>query len=142
MIQIAIRSTGHRIAFTSGWGATETTALSTLTYWDTERIGLIGLPPPPDIELKMAPAGGEYYELRLRGVTVTPGYYRQLELTHAAFDEEGFYKIGDLGAFVDDNDPSQGLLFCGRIAEDFKLLTGTFVHVGELRVGVCCASPM
>lgn len=130
MQALAIRSTGHRIVFGSGWGATETTALSTMTYWDAERVGLIGLP-PPGVELKMVPAAGGNYELRLRAVTVTPGYYRQPELTSAAFDEEGFYKMGDLGAFVDENDPSQGLLFCGRIAEDFKLLTGTFVHVGE-----------
>ena len=142
MQALAIRSTGQRIVFSSGWGATETTALSTSTYWDTERVGLIGLP-PPGIELKMAPAGGGKYELRLRGVTVTPGYYRQPELTRAAFDEEGCYRIGDLGAFVDENDPSQGLLFSGRIAEDFKLLTGTFVHVGMLRVeAIAAASPV
>jgi feruloyl-CoA synthase len=139
MQALSVRSTGRRIVFTSGWGATETTALSTSTYWDNERPGLIGLP-PPGIELKMVPQVDGKYELRLRGVTVTPGYYRQPELTRAAFDEEGFYRIGDLGAFVDEKDPSQGLLFAGRIAEEFKLLTGTFVPVGALRVEVIAAA--
>jgi len=139
MQALAIRSTGHRIVFSTGWGSTETTAAATSTYWDTERVGLVGLP-LPGVDLKLTPTGGANYELRVRGPAVTPGYYRQPELTRAAFDEEGFYKIGDLGAFVDETDPAQGLLFCGRLAEDFKLLTGTFVHVGELRVEVLAAA--
>lgn len=142
MEALAIRSTGRRIVFMTGWGATETTALSTSTYWDTERVGLIGLP-PPGVELKMVPERDGKFELRLRGVTVTPGYHRQPELTRAAFDEEGFYRMGDLGAFVDESDTSRGLLFSGRIAEEFKLLTGTFVHAGALRVeAIAAASPV
>ena len=79
------------------------------------------------------------YELRLRGINVMPGYYNQPDLTKAAFDEEGFYKIGDAGVFVDDNDPVKGLIFSGRVVEDFKLTTGTFVHVGSLRTDIIAA---
>ena len=134
MQALAVRTTGQRIVFYTGWGCTETSPTSTGTYWDTERVGLIGLP-FPGVELKMVPVDSKY-ELRLRGVNVMPGYYRQPDLTKAAFDEEGFYKIGDAGIFVDDNDPVQGLIFSGRVVEDFKLTTGTFVHVGSLRTDV------
>ncbi|KAA0075041.1 AMP-binding protein [Tardiphaga sp. P9-11] len=138
MQALAVRATGERIVFYTGWGCTETSPTSTGTYWDTERVGLIGLP-FPGVELKMVPVDSKY-ELRLRGVNVMPGYYRQPELTKAAFDEEGFYKIGDAGIFVDDNDPVQGLIFSGRVVEDFKLTTGTFVHVGSLRTDVIAAA--
>ncbi|WP_441252725.1 AMP-binding protein [Tardiphaga sp. 71_E8_N1_1] len=138
MQALAVRATGERIVFYTGWGCTETSPTSTGTYWDTERVGLIGLP-FPGVELKMVPVDSKY-ELRLRGVNVMPGYYRQPDLTKAAFDEEGFYKIGDAGIFVDDNDPVQGLIFSGRVVEDFKLTTGTFVHVGSLRTDVIAAA--
>lgn len=141
MQALAVRYTGQRIVFFTGWGSTETAPTATATYWETERVGLIGLP-YPGIELKMVPAGPKY-ELRLRGITVTPGYHKQPELTAAAFDEEGFYKIGDAGVFVDPDDPSQGLIFAGRVVEDFKLSSGTFVHVGSLRVAaIAAASPV
>lgn len=141
MQRLAVRHTGRRIVFFTGWGATETAPTATATYWATERVGLIGLP-FPGIELKMVPNGAKY-ELRLRGVTVMPGYYRRPDLTAAAFDEEGFYKIGDAGTFVDPADPAQGLIFGGRVVEDFKLNTGTFVHVGSLRVAaIAAASPV
>jgi feruloyl-CoA synthase len=141
MQALAIRSTGERIVFYTGWGSTETGPTSTATYWDTERVGLIGLP-FPGVELKMVPSGPKY-ELRLRGVNVTPGYYRQPELTRAAFDDEGFYCIGDAGVFVDPDDPVQGLVFSGRVVEDFKLMTGTFVQVGSLRTdAIAAATPV
>jgi len=141
MQALAIRYTGCRIVFNTGWGSTETAPTSTSTYWETERVGLIGLP-FPGVELKMVPVGPKY-ELRIRGVNVTPGYYRQPELTEKAFDEEGFYKIGDAGTFVDPQDPAQGLVFAGRVVEDFKLTSGTFVHVGPLRVAsIAAASPV
>ncbi len=141
MQALAIRHTGQRIVFVTGWGSTETAPTATSTYWETERVGLIGLP-YPGVELKLVPAGPKY-ELRLRGVIVTPGYYRQPQLTAAAFDEEGFYKIGDAATFVDDRDVLQGLVFAGRVVEDFKLSTGTFVHVGPLRVAaIAAASPL
>jgi len=141
MQALAIRATGERIVFYTGWGSTETAPTSTGTYWDTERVGLIGLP-FPGVELKLVPAGAKY-ELRLRGINVTPGYYNQPELTAKVFDEEGFYCIGDAGVFVDPDDPSQGLIFAGRVVEDFKLFTGTFVQVGPLRTdAIAAASPV
>ncbi|MDB5620900.1 AMP-binding protein [Tardiphaga sp.] len=141
MQALAVRATGERIVFYTGWGSTETSPTSTGTYWDTERVGLIGLP-FPGVELKMVPVDDKY-ELRLRGVNVMPGYYRQPDLTEAAFDEEGFYKIGDAAVFVDDSDPVQGLIFSGRVVEDFKLTTGTFVHVGDLRTdAISAATPV
>jgi feruloyl-CoA synthase len=138
MQALAVRATGERIVFYTGWGSTETGPTSTGTYWDTERVGLIGLP-FPGVELKMVPAGSKY-ELRLRGVNVMPGYFRQPDLTNAAFDEEGFYRIGDAGIFVDADDPVQGIIFAGRVVEDFKLTTGTFVHVGSLRTDAIAAT--
>jgi feruloyl-CoA synthase len=141
MQALAVRATGQRIVFYTGWGSTETAPTSTGTYWDTERVGLIGLP-FPGVELKMVPCGSKY-ELRLRGVNVTPGYFGQPDLTRAAFDEEGFYCIGDAGVFVDPEDPLQGIIFAGRVVEDFKLTTGTFVHVGSLRTdAIAAATPV
>jgi feruloyl-CoA synthase len=141
MQALAVRATGERLVFYTGWGSTETAPTSTGTYWDTERVGLIGLP-FPGVELKMVPVGSKY-ELRLRGVNVTPGYFGRPDLTKAAFDEEGFYCIGDAGVFVDPADPVQGIIFAGRVVEDFKLTTGTFVHVGSLRTdAIAAATPV
>ena len=141
MQALAIKHTGLRIVFNTGWGSTETGPTATSTYWETERVGLIGLP-FPGVELKMVPVGPKY-ELRIRGELVTPGYYKQPDLTEKAFDEEGFYKIGDAGTFVNPDDPLQGLVFAGRVVEDFKLTSGTFVHVGPLRVAsIAAASPV
>ena len=100
--------------------------------------------PFPGVKLKMVPTGeAGRYELRLKSVIVTPGYYRQPELTAQMFDEEGFYKIGDAGRFVDPNDPSWGLIFDGRVVEDFKLMSGTFVLVGTLRTtAIAAATPV
>jgi feruloyl-CoA synthase len=138
---LAVRATGGRIVFYTGWGSTETAPTSTGTYWNTERVGLIGLP-FPGVELKMVPVGSKY-ELRLRGVNVTPGYFGRPDLTKAAFDEEGYYCIGDAGVFVEPGDPAQGIVFAGRVVEDFKLTTGTFVHVGSLRTdAIAAATPV
>ncbi len=138
MQALAVRTTGERLVFYTGWGSTETAPTSTGTYWDTERVGLIGLP-FPGVELKLVPFGPKY-EIRVRGSNVTPGYFGRPDLTEAAFDEEGFYKIGDAATFVDDNDPAAGLIFAGRVVEDFKLTTGTFVQVGTLRVSAIAAA--
>ncbi len=141
MQALAVRTTGERIVFYTGWGSTETGPTSTGTYWDTERVGLIGLP-FPGVELKMVPCGAKY-ELRLRGVNVMPGYFGRPDLTKAAFDEEGFYCIGDAGVFVEPEDPLQGIIFTGRVVEDFKLTTGIFVHVGSLRTdAIAAATPV
>ncbi len=139
--RLAVRTTGQRIPFVTGWGATETAPTASSTYWATERVGLIGLP-HPGVELKLVPLGSKY-ELRIRSIIVMPGYYRQPELTTEAFDDEGYYKIGDAATFIDPEDPTAGLVFAGRLAEDFKLMTGTFVHVGSLRIAVIdAASPV
>jgi feruloyl-CoA synthase len=141
MQALAVKTTGERIVFYTGWGSTETAPTSTGTYWDTERVGLIGLP-FPGVELKLVPCGSKY-ELRLRGVNVTPGYFGQPDLTRKMFDEKGYYCIGDAGIFVDDKDPLQGIIFAGRVVEDFKLTTGTFVHVGSLRTdAIAAATPV
>ena len=99
-----------------------------------EQIGNIGLP-LPGLELKLVPNEGKL-ETRMKGPNITPGYWRAPALTAAAFDDEGFYKIGDALKFVDAGEPAKGLLFDGRIAEDFKLATGTWVSVGPLRMAV------
>jgi feruloyl-CoA synthase len=91
--------------------------------------------PVPGVELKLMPSHGKL-EARVRGPNVTPGYWRQADLTAQAFDEEGFYRLGDALKFEDPNDPRAGLLFDGRVAEDFKLATGTWVNVGPLRAGL------
>jgi feruloyl-CoA synthase len=131
LTQLAVETTGERIIFLSSLGSTETSPLALACSWDFDRPGNIGVP-TPGVELKLVPNEGKL-EARLRGPHITPGYWRQPDLTRGAFDDEGFYKIGDALKFVDANDPSKGLLFDGRIAEDFKLSTGTWVSVGPLR---------
>ena len=131
LTRLAVETTGERIIFLSSLGSTETAPLALACSWDFDRPGNIGLP-APGVELKLVPNEGKL-EARLRGPHITPGYWRQDELTRDAFDEEGFYKIGDALKFVDPDDPGQGLLFDGRIAEDFKLSTGTWASVGPLR---------
>ena len=143
MERLAVKHTGYRLPFITGWGSTETAPTATTVHWASERVGLVGLP-FPGVQLKMVPTGEEgRYELRLKSVIVTPGYYKQPELTARMFDEEGFYQIGDAGRFVDPTDPSQGLVFDGRVVEDFKLMSGTFVLVGTLRsTAVAAVSPV
>jgi feruloyl-CoA synthase len=140
MEALAVKHTGYRIPFITGWGSTETAPTATTVHWASERVGLIGLP-FPGVQLKMVPVGDDgRYELRLKSVIVTPGYYKRPDLTAQMFDDEGFYKIGDAGRFVDPNDPSWGLVFDGRVVEDFKLTSGTFVLVGTLRTAAIAAA--
>ncbi|MGD0865030.1 MAG: AMP-binding protein [Rhizomicrobium sp.] len=138
--KLAIAATGNRIPLTTMYGATETQGV-TVVHWITERVGLIGLP-LPGITLKLVPNGTKL-EVRVKGPTVTPGYLKRPDLTKAAFDEEGFYSLGDAAKFVDENDPEKGLVFDGRVTEDFKLNSGTWVSTGTLRAqAVAAASPL
>ena len=130
MKELAYRTCGEEIAFLTGFGATETAPATLARVWAAENAANMGLP-PPGAELKLVPMEGRY-EMRVKGPHVTPGYWRARKLTERAFDAEGYYCIGDTFSF-DRGEPANGLLFAGRIAEDFKLLTGTWVHVGELR---------
>jgi feruloyl-CoA synthase len=129
--QLAIETTGERIIFLSSLGSTETAPLALACTWECERTSNIGLP-APGVELKLVPRDDKF-EARLKGANITPGYWRAPALNAQAFDEEGYYKIGDALKFADPADPAKGLLFDGRLAEDFKLATGTWVSVGPLR---------
>ncbi|PKQ04791.1 MAG: acyl-CoA synthetase [Alphaproteobacteria bacterium HGW-Alphaproteobacteria-12] len=131
---VAIRTVGERIVFSSGYGATETAPTICNVHWATGRMGLLGLP-LPGIDLKLAPVG-QKMEVRVRGQCITPGYHGNPEKTRDAYDEEGFYCLGDGARFVDPENPLEGLVFDGRVAEDFKLATGTWVSAGKLRVDV------
>jgi feruloyl-CoA synthase len=131
MQQLAVETCGERILFLTGFGSTETAPFALARTWAAENAANMGLP-AAGMELKLVPFEGKL-EARVRGPNITPGYWRQPELTAEAFDEEGFYRLGDTFRFADSDDPKQGLLFDGRIAEDFKLSTGTWVGVGPLR---------
>jgi len=129
---LSVQERGKRTVMVSSWGATETAPMVTSVYYEIDRAGVIGLP-APGTELKLVPNENKL-ELRVRGPNVTPGYWKQPELTRTAFDEEGFYRIGDAGRLADEKDPARGIVFDGRIAEDFKLMSGVWVHVGALRI--------
>jgi len=129
--ELAVQTTGERILFMSSLGSTETAPAALSCNWQSERAGNIGLP-LPGVTLKLIPRDGKL-EARLKGDNIMPGYWRAPDLTAAAFDDEGFYKIGDALKFADPDDPAKGMLFDGRLAEDFKLATGTWVSVGPLR---------
>lgn len=128
---------GHRTPMLSGLGATETGPSVTFTTPAMGRSGVIGLPAAGTL-VKLAPVD-EKLEIRVRGPVVTPGYWRQPELTAPAFDAEGFYRLGDAVRLIDASDPTRGLKFDGRIGEDFKLANGTWVSVGPLRAELIAA---
>lgn len=135
--RLAIDTRGERVRMVSSWGATETTCTATSVYYTIEKAGVIGIP-APGVEIKLTPSDTKP-ELRVRGAIVTPGYWRRPDLTVAAFDEEGYYKTGDAGKLDDPDDPSKGIVFDGRVAEDFKLLSGSWVHSGQVRLGAIAA---
>ena len=122
----------------TGFGSTETAPFAFTTGPDGAFAGMVGFP-APGLEVKLAPVG-EKLEARVRGPNITPGYWRDEALTAAAFDEEGFYCLGDAMRFVIPDDPTSGLVFDGRLAEDFKLSTGTWVSVGPLRARILAAA--
>ena len=136
MQALAVAETGMRIPLTTMYGATETQGI-TVVHWVTERVGLVGLP-VPGITLKLVPNGAKL-EVRVKGPTVTPGYLNDPKKTAEAFDEEGFYSLGDAAKFLDENKPELGLVFDGRVTEDFKLSSGTWVSTGTLRADAVAA---
>jgi feruloyl-CoA synthase len=130
----SMAETGEKIMIITGYGSTETAPFASTTTWPTQEAGHIGLP-AAGVVFKLVP-NGDKTELRLKGPNVTPGYWRDAEKTAQAFDEEGFYKIGDAVRYADPNDLSKGLVFDGRVTEDFKLSTGTWVNFAAVRAAV------
>lgn len=130
--------TGRRIPVMSGYGTTETAPTISTTHWATDRPGEIGLP-APGLQLKLLPVS-DTYEVRVKGPNVTPGYLGRPDLTKMAFDEEGFYRIGDTVSFMDPEKPESGLRFTGRISENFKLANGTWVSIGNMRAAILAAT--
>jgi feruloyl-CoA synthase len=138
MEALSEKSIGQRVMMLSGWGATETAPDNTLVHWPIAKAGVIGLP-IPGTEVKIIP-NEDQLEVRVRGLNIMPGYWKQDDLTQEAFDEDGFYCIGDAVRFEDPLDPSKGIVFDGRVSENFKLSTGTWVAVGNLRTAVVAST--
>jgi feruloyl-CoA synthase len=132
IVAVAQRVRSRPLWFTSAWGSTETSPAVTSVHWPIDRAGCIGSP-LPGVDLKFVPNAGKL-EMRVRGPNVFPGYRDNPQATAQAFDDEGYYLIGDAGRLVDPADPGKGVAFDGRVAEDFKLMSGTWVSVGTLRV--------
>jgi feruloyl-CoA synthase len=137
---LAAQTTGRPIPVTGAWGATETAPAVTAAHYEYADARCIGVP-LPGTKVKLVPAEGAY-EIRVKGPNVTPGYFARRDLTAAAFDGDGFYQTGDAVALANPQDPNAGLVFRGRIAEDFKLATGTFVRVGALRTALLSCAPV
>lgn len=136
---VAVRTVGERITFAAGYGATETGPTACNIHWLNARSGMVGLP-TPGTAVKLVPAGdGGKFEIRVKGPQVSPGYLDQPEATAQAFDEEGFYRLGDAARLADPEDAAAGLVFDGRLVENFKLASGTFVAAGALRVAAVSA---
>ena len=126
-------ATGERIMIITGYGSTETAPFAFTTTWVVDRAGLVGLP-AAGLEIKLVP-DGEKLELRLKGPNVTPGYWKAPDKTAECFDEEGYYKIGDALKFAEPGNIARGFVFDGRVSEDFKLATGTWVNMAGVRAG-------
>jgi feruloyl-CoA synthase len=135
--KLALAEKGGELAMLSAWGSTETAPMASCVHYPIERAGVVGNPAPGCV-LKLVPTAGKL-EIRVQGPNVMPGYFRQPDLSKAAFDEEGYYRIGDAMRLADPAAPEKGLLFDGRVAEDFKLSTGTWVHTGAVRVKLIAA---
>ena len=135
------RTSGRRIPVTGSWGLTETAPAVTNAHFEFSDARSIGTP-LPGAEVLLRPQEEEAFEVLVRGPMVTPGYHRRPDLTAACFDEEGFYKTGDAVSLADAGNPNLGLVFRGRLAEDFKLSTGTFVRVGAVRTALLSMLPV
>ncbi|WP_291864500.1 feruloyl-CoA synthase [Bradyrhizobium sp.] len=141
MEELSIGTVGRALPMVSAWGSTETSPLATDCHFQAKRSGNIGVP-IPGTELKLV-RSGDKLEVRVRGPNVTPGYWKAPELTAQAFDADGFYLIGDAVTFADPDRPELGLFFDGRVAEDFKLDSGTWVSVGAVRLaGITALAPL
>lgn len=140
ILAVARRVVDHEIRFTTSWGMTETAPAATTAHLDIDVPGAIGVP-LPGVSLKLAPVDGRF-ELRLKGPNVFPGYYQRPDLNSTIFDEEGYFRTGDAARLVDPTDPNKGMVFDGRIAEDFKLVTGTWVRVTPLRSALLSATDL
>jgi feruloyl-CoA synthase len=146
METLAHQELGGDLALVSAWGSTETAPLATAVHFPVPRSGIIGLP-VPECTLKLVPLGAPNlsnplagkFEVRVQGDNIMTGYINQAQLSNSAFDEEQFYKIGDAVRFFDTAAPEKGLVFDGRVAEDFKLTSGTWVHVGGVRLALLAA---
>jgi feruloyl-CoA synthase len=134
---VAVRTVGEKISFASGYGATETGPTACNVHWTNERMGMIGLP-VPGTSVRLVPMAGKL-DFRVKGPQITQDYLGQPERSAQAFDDEGFYILGDAARLVDPADPTQGMIFDGRLSENFKLASGTFVTVGDLRIGAISA---
>jgi feruloyl-CoA synthase len=137
LLELAGTAAGHPVAVTTSWGTTETAPAATSAHFPSGRSDCIGVP-LPGVAVKLVPEGGKH-ELRVRGPNVTPGYYGRPDLTQAAFDDEGFYRTGDAAELLDPALPQRGLRFAGRLAEDFKLATGTWVNVAAVKSALLSA---
>lgn len=138
LVVLAKRHAPREVFMTTAWGSTETSPLATSAHFPLEGAGNIGLP-APGVTLKLVP-NGHKLEVRVKGPNVMKGYWEEPSLTDQAFDEEGYYKMGDAVKWADPEDPSAGLVFDGRVAEDFKLSSGTWVSVTNVRTGVLAAA--
>jgi len=135
MKAMSAEARGKPVPFLSGWGSTETSPDATLVYWEIDDARVIGLP-IPGVSVKLAPDPSGKQELRVKGPNVTRGYYNNPEATSAAFDGEGYYRMGDAGKFLDPHNPAAGLIFDGRTTEDFKLTSGVWVNNARLRSNI------
>lgn len=133
--RLSIKATGERIFLSTGLGSTETAPFALFSTEPQAAPGNVGIP-SKNLILKLIPLGDDRFEARVKGPNVTPGYWRTPELTAQAFDEEGYYALGDALRFADPNDPSRGFFFAGRTAENFKMSTATWVAVGPLRAAL------
>ncbi len=139
--QLAVGTRGQRVPILTSLGSTETAPAGTYINWFPKSTGNIGVPLPGNA-IKLVP-NGDKLEVRMRGPNISPGYYLEPALTEAAFDEEGYFRIGDAGRLEDHDDPGEGIVFDGRVAENFKLTSGTWVHAGQLRLqAIAAASPV
>jgi len=135
--RLSEKTLGRRVPMTASWGTTETAPMATSAHYPLAAAGNVGVP-TPGTEIKLVPSG-DRLEVRVRGPNITPGYFKRADLTRELFDAEGFYCPGDAMRLEDERDPGRGLIFDGRIGENFKLSTGTWVGVGALRVAAIAA---